>query len=103
VIEGVGYGAAFHGWRLEYQEALPPGWALDKARERGSNFHIVCLLFIRGLGLGNFGRLSDALADLREGMRLSEIMSAIGCHGYQHSGVVARRDVRYRGGAAPES
>jgi len=74
VIEGVGYGAAFHGWRLEYQEALPPcEWALDKARERGSNFHIVCLLFIRGLGLGNFGRLSDALTDLREGMRLSEI------------------------------
>jgi tetratricopeptide (TPR) repeat protein len=74
VIEGVGYGAALHGWRLEYQEALPPcEWALEKARERGSNFHIVCLLFIRGLGLGNFGRLSDALADLREGMRLSEI------------------------------
>ena len=74
VIEGVGYGAALHGWRLEYQEALPPcEWALAKARERGSNFHIVCLLFIRGLGLGNFGRLSDALADLREGMQLSEI------------------------------
>jgi tetratricopeptide (TPR) repeat protein len=74
VIEGVGYGAALHGWRLEYQEALPPcEWALQKARERGSNFHIVCLLFIRGLGLGNFGRLSDALADLREGIRLSEV------------------------------
>ena len=74
VIEGVGYGAALHGWRLEYQEALPPcEWALGKARERGSNFHIVCLLFIRGLGLGNFGRLSDALADLREGMQLSEM------------------------------
>lgn len=76
VIEGVGYGAALHGWRLEYQEALPPcDWALGKARERGSNFHIVCLLFIRGLGLGNFGRLSDALADLREGMHLSELNS----------------------------
>jgi len=74
VIEGVGYGAALHGWRLEYQEALPPcEWALEKARERGSNFHIVCLLFIRGLGLGNFGRLSDALADLHEGMQLSEM------------------------------
>ena len=74
VIEGVGYGAALHGWRLEYQDALPPcEWALAKARERGSNFHIVCLLFIRGLGLGNFGRLSDSLADLREGMQLSEI------------------------------
>ena len=74
VIEGVGYGAALHGWRLEYEDALPPcEWALAKARERGSNFHIVCLLFIRGLGLGNFGRLSDSLADLREGMRLSEI------------------------------
>ena len=74
VIEGVGYGAAFHGWRLEYEEALPPcEWALQRARERGSGFHIVCLLFIRGLGLGNFGRLSDSLADLREGMRLSEL------------------------------
>ena len=74
VIEGVGSGAALHGWRLEYEDALPPcEWALAKARDRGSNFHIVCLLFIRGLGLGNFGRLSDALADLREGMRLSEI------------------------------
>jgi tetratricopeptide (TPR) repeat protein len=74
VIEGVGYGAALHGWRLEYEDALPPcEWALAKARERGSNFHIVCLLFIRGLGLGNFGRLSDSLADLREGMQLSEI------------------------------
>jgi tetratricopeptide (TPR) repeat protein len=74
VIEGVGYGAALHGWRLEYDQALPPcEWALEKARERGSAFHIVCLLFIRGLGLGNFGRLSDSLADLREGMRLSEM------------------------------
>jgi len=74
VIEGVGYGAALHGWRLEYEDAFPPcEWALAKARERGSNFHIVCLLFIRGMGFGNFGRLSDSLADLREGMRLSEI------------------------------
>jgi tetratricopeptide (TPR) repeat protein len=73
VIEGVGYGAALRGWRLEYEHALPPcEWALAKARDRASSFHIVCLLFIRGLGLGNFGRLSDALADLREGMRLSE-------------------------------
>ena len=73
VIEGVGYGAALHGWRLEYEQALPPcEWALERARERGSGFHIVCLLFIRGLGLGNFGRFSDALADLREGLRLSE-------------------------------
>jgi tetratricopeptide (TPR) repeat protein len=73
VIEGVGYGAALHGWRLEYEQALPPcEWALERARERGSAFHIVCLLFIRGLGLGNFGRLSDALADLHEGLRLSE-------------------------------
>ena len=74
IIEGVGYGAAFHGWRLEYEEAFPPcEWALARARERGSGFHIVCLLFIRSLGLGNFGRLSDSLADLREGMRLSEL------------------------------
>jgi hypothetical protein len=74
VIEGVGYGAAFHGWRLEFEEALPPcEWALQRARERGSSFRIVCLLFIRGLGLGNFGRLSDSLADLSEGMRLSEL------------------------------
>lgn len=71
---GVGYGAAFHGWRLEYEEALPPyEWGLQRARERGSSFHIVCLLFIRGLGLGSFGRLSDSLADLREAMRLSEL------------------------------
>jgi tetratricopeptide (TPR) repeat protein len=74
VIEGVGYGGAFHGWRLEYDEALPPcEWALKRARERGSSFHIVCLLFIRGLGLGNFGRISDSLTDLREAMRLSEL------------------------------
>jgi tetratricopeptide (TPR) repeat protein len=74
VIEGVGYGAALHGWRLEYGEAFPPcEWALNRARERGSSFHIVCLLFIRGLGLGNFGRLSDSLADLREATRLSEV------------------------------
>jgi tetratricopeptide (TPR) repeat protein len=30
-------------------------------------------LFIRGLGFGNFGQLSDSLADLQEGMRLSEL------------------------------
>jgi len=74
VIEGVAYSAALHGWRLEYEQALPPcEWALDRARERGAGFHIVCLLFIRGLGMGNFGRISEALRDLREGMRLSEV------------------------------
>ena len=74
VIEGIAYSAALHGWRLEYDQALPPcEWALEKARERGAGFHIVCLLFIRGLGMGNFGRISDALRDLREGMRLSEV------------------------------
>jgi tetratricopeptide (TPR) repeat protein len=74
VIEGIAYSAALHGWRLEYEQALPPcEWALERARERGAGFHIVCLLFIRGLGMGNFGRISDALRDLREGMRLSEV------------------------------
>jgi tetratricopeptide (TPR) repeat protein len=74
VIEGVGYGAALHGWRLEYEQALPLcEWSLEKARERGAGFHIVCLLFIRGLGMGNFGRISEALDNLREGMRLSEV------------------------------
>ena len=74
VIEGIAYSAALHGWRLEYEQALPPcEWALERARERGVGFHIVCLLFIRGLGMGNFGRISDALRDLREGMRLSEV------------------------------
>jgi tetratricopeptide (TPR) repeat protein len=73
-IEGVAYGAALHGWRLEYEQAVPLcEWALEKARERGAGFHIVCLLFIRGLGMGNFGRISQALGDLREGMRLSEV------------------------------
>jgi hypothetical protein len=50
VIEGVGYGAAFHGWRLG-TKALPPcEWALQRARADPA--FILCLLFIRGLGLG---------------------------------------------------
>jgi tetratricopeptide (TPR) repeat protein len=73
-IEGVAYGAALHGWRLEYEQALPLcQWSLERARERGVGFHIVCLLFIRGLGMGNFGRISEALDNLGEGMRLSEV------------------------------
>ena len=73
-IEGVAYGAALHGWRLEYEQAMPLcQWSLERARERGVGFHIVCLLFIRGLGMGNFGRISEALENLGEGMRLSEV------------------------------
>jgi hypothetical protein len=74
VIESIGYEAALHGWRLEYDQAFPPcQWALERARESGVVFHIACLLFIRGLGYANFGRLTEGLADLHEATRLSEI------------------------------
>jgi hypothetical protein len=102
VIEGVGYGAALHGWRLEYEDAFPPcEWALAKARERGSNFHIVCLLFIRGLGLGNFGRSPDHWPiSVKVCASARSIMSVLAAAAAQHAGVVAQRDVRCRGGAA---
>ena len=76
----------------------------QKARERGSNFHIVCLLFIRGLGLGQlrppfgfFGRSARRHATQRDESRA--ILAAAAA---QHAGVVAQRDVRHRGGGPPE-
>ena len=66
--------AALHTWRLDYAEAeRASDWALEKARELGATFHIVSILFFRGMALGNQGRLSEALRALEEGRRLAEL------------------------------
>ncbi|HEY6306174.1 MAG TPA: protein kinase [Candidatus Angelobacter sp.] len=65
---------SLHTWRLDFGEAeRASGWALEKARELGTIFHIVSNLFFRGMALGNQGRLSEALAALEEGRRLAEL------------------------------
>ena len=65
---------SLHTWRLEFGEAeRASGWALEKARELGTTFHIVANLFFRGMALGNQGRLSDALGALEEGRRVAEL------------------------------
>jgi len=74
VVDAFSYYGALHTWRLDYAEAeRVSGWALEKARELGAGFHIVENLFFRGMALGNQGRLSDALAALREARRVAEL------------------------------
>jgi tetratricopeptide (TPR) repeat protein len=61
-------------FRLEYQEAEQAlRWAQEKAHELGAAFHLMMALFLRGLALGNQGRLSEAMSILREAMRLAEL------------------------------
>jgi serine/threonine protein kinase/tetratricopeptide (TPR) repeat protein len=73
-VEAVTHRSFLHVWQLEYKEADEVlGWTLARARELGASFHIAQILFIRGIALGNRGRLSEALASLHEGMRLAEL------------------------------
>jgi tetratricopeptide (TPR) repeat protein len=61
-------------FRLEYQEAEQAlRWAQEKAHDLGAGFHLIMAYFVRGIALGNQGRLSEALDMLREGMRLAEL------------------------------
>ena len=74
VIEGVSYCAAHYGWQADIPHAVPPlEWALERAHDRGVCFHIVCCLFIQGLGYGTAGDLSGALSSLEEAVRLAEL------------------------------
>jgi len=74
VVDAFSYLGALHTWRLDWAEAeRVTGWALGKARELGTSFHIVENLFFRGMALGNQGRFSDALHALEEARRFAEI------------------------------
>ena len=74
VVDAFSYLGALHTWRLDYAEAERiTGWALEKARALGASFHVVENLFIRGMALGNQGRLSEALRALEEARRLAEL------------------------------
>ena len=62
------------GWRLEYSDAEEIlGRVRAKAQELGASFHLIEAHFYGGMALGNQGRLSEALAMLREGTRLAEL------------------------------
>ncbi len=73
-LEAVTYRGLLHTWRLEYQQAHQVlDWALAKAQELGTCFHLVANHFQRGMVLGNQGRMSEALSTLQEGRRLGEL------------------------------
>ncbi len=73
-LEAVTYRGFLHTWRLEYEQAQQLlDWALSKAQDLGACFDIVANHFLRGMVLGNQGRMSEALSTLQEGTRLAEL------------------------------
>ena len=73
-VEAVTNWNFLHVWQLEYESAEEVfDWTLSRARKLGASFHITQILFMRGMALGNRGRVSEALASLHEGMRLAEL------------------------------
>ncbi|MCL4853389.1 MAG: AAA family ATPase, partial [Bryobacteraceae bacterium] len=73
-IEAVVHCSAYHAWQGRLEQAGPGiGWALKRARERGVSYHIVECLFITGLGLGQSGQISPALASLDQAERIADL------------------------------
>jgi tetratricopeptide (TPR) repeat protein len=61
-------------WRLEYaQTEQVLGYVHDQVRSLGASFQLVEAHFCHGMALGNQGRLTEALAVLKEGMRVAEL------------------------------
>jgi tetratricopeptide (TPR) repeat protein len=74
VLDAVGFHGQLCTWRLEYSQAEEElKSAHDNARDLGAIFNVLQTLFCRGMALGNQGRLSEALAVLREGTRVAEL------------------------------
>jgi tetratricopeptide (TPR) repeat protein len=75
-LDAVFYRASLSTWRLEYAEAEQMlSGVHDKARDLGATFQLMEAHFVRGMALGNQGRLSEALGVLSEGMELAELNS----------------------------
>jgi tetratricopeptide (TPR) repeat protein len=73
-IEAVVHCSAYHAWQGRLEQAGPGiEWATERARERGVSYHIVECLFITGLGLGQSGQISAALASLDEAERIADL------------------------------
>ena len=73
-IEAVVHCSAYHAWQGRLEQAGPGiEWATERARERGVSYHIVECLFITGLGLGQSGQISPALASLDEAERIADL------------------------------
>jgi hypothetical protein len=73
-LNAVCYRAVLFTLRLEYPQAEQAlRWTHQKAHELGAGFQLIMAHFFSGMGLGNQGRLSEALSMLREGMRLAEL------------------------------
>jgi tetratricopeptide (TPR) repeat protein len=73
-LEAASYRGMLFTWKLQYDEArVLHDWAITRAKELGACFHIVANLFVKGMSLGNQGRISEALAVCREAMRLAEV------------------------------
>ncbi len=73
-IEAVVHCSAYHAWQGRLEQARPGiEWAMKRARERGVSYHIVECLFISGLGLGQSGQMSPALASLDQAERIAEL------------------------------
>jgi tetratricopeptide (TPR) repeat protein len=73
-IEAVVHCSVYHGWQGRLEQAGPGiEWAMERARERGVSYHIVECLFITGLGLGQSGQISPALASLDQAERIAEL------------------------------
>jgi tetratricopeptide (TPR) repeat protein len=73
-IEAVAHCSAYHGWQGRLEQAGPGiEWAMERARERGVSYHIIECLFITGLGLGQSGKISPALASLDQAERIADL------------------------------
>jgi tetratricopeptide (TPR) repeat protein len=61
-------------YRLEYEEwERLDAWMQQKAEEVGGHFYLCCNSYVRGLALGNQGRISQALSTLQEVRRIAEL------------------------------
>jgi tetratricopeptide (TPR) repeat protein len=73
-IEAVVHCSAYYAWQGRLEQASPGiDWAMERARERGVSYHIIECLFITGLGLGQSGQISPALANLDQAERIADL------------------------------
>ena len=73
-IEAVVHCSAYYAWQGRLAQAGPGiDWAMKRAQERGGSYHIIECLFITGLGLGQSGQISRALANLEEAERIADL------------------------------